>query len=152
MAAYIVDAGLFEVQTMLIQGEKAIIRDATGQLIAVEKVVRVMSTQAIISQYGRFVLKSGKAIGRDLYASSPGQASIAAAEAELERRKKDMEEAKAQSRQAVYDALPDSIKMARRIRYAFDIASEQTVAEMPDDLLLRLSQWADAIVETADSK
>ena len=132
------------------KGQKVLIFKG-NQRIGIGKVQRLTATQCVISrERGNFcgasyMLKSHQEVGGDKHFQEAGEATLAAAHREFDLELERKEEEKRLERERQYKALPEEVKLARKVRWKFDVASEKTVAGMPIDLLRQLAAWCDTV-------
>lgn len=102
--------------------------------------LRVKSRRILATTFSR---RTGNGIGSAKVFSLrlATDAEIAAAEKELEAQRLEKEESEQRARQAAYDALPESVKLARSLMFYCDINTEKKLSEMPLGTLRAAVQW-----------
>jgi hypothetical protein len=121
------------------KGDEVTIHDHNGRLLRIAHVTAVTATQFTA---GHTYLKTGKEKGGVRIARPTDTDKIAAAQAELDQRDREADEAEDRRRQAEYDALPESIKLGRSLQWICDCTSEKKIAEAPIELLRSIVEWA----------
>lgn len=134
-------------------GDKVIVRNGDGSYFGYGIVDAASDERRIVTHTdGRWYSdtawsrRSAKMIGAgrhaERYIEPATDEQIAAAEAEEERRLQAKADEDDRRRQAEYDALPEAVKLARKLCYLCDTMGENKLAEAPIDHLRGLVAWA----------
>jgi hypothetical protein len=85
-----------------------------------------------------------RAVPATRYEAVAGFAELERLAAEDKRLAEEKERLEAEQRQAEYDAMPESIKLARRLRFISNIINESKLATAPIEHLRGMIEWANA--------
>ncbi len=120
---------------------KLIVRDSKGKLVKVATVMRATATRYATKGGKAYLIKTGKEVGGSNIATLvTSEADLVAAEAELDRLLEEAEQRRDAEAKAAYDALPEAIKLARKIRWFCDSESEEAVSFLPLDVLRKMDE------------
>jgi hypothetical protein len=130
-------------------GDTVTIHDRNGKLIDAGTCSRKINTRVRISHEisslrRDYMIKSGKCIGRDQWARAATRKQYTEAVADLKRREAAKQAEADRDRKAAYDALPESIKLARELMGICDWQSEESLAGAPIEHLRGIVEWARA--------
>ena len=125
-------------------GSRLIVRDEMGTIVRVVQVIGLSSTR-IRAGGMSFLRSTGKEYGGTRRAILGSFDAIVRAEAELEGREEERRRQEKAKEQAEYDALPEAVKLTRRIVGVCNWQSAQKIADMIPLEILR--QFAAAIKE-----
>jgi hypothetical protein len=130
------------------KGDRVTIHSADGTLIGVGTCHRPTSRQVGITGNGVtalcYSLTTGKEVGGTRYFVPATAEQLAHAEAELEERAEERERQRQAKHQAAYNALPESVKLARSLAWICDINGEAKISKAPIDALRAIVEWAKA--------
>ncbi len=123
----------------------AILRD--GKAVRVGKVTRTAIKQFTVGREGNFLLSSMRKVGSpDVTCRAVSQAEANQITAEIEAERERESEARFQAeqaeRQAEYDALPESAKLAGKLKWMCECNSEKKISAAPIELLRGIVEWA----------
>ncbi len=128
---------------MFNQDDKVIVK--RGERILSTNVVKhITPRQFALSgdAHRKFFRKDGFGVDHALYCVKTDDAGVAQAEAEIAAETARLERERKAAAQAAYDALPESVKMAREICFFCDTRTEVSeLAEAPLEVLKPLYQW-----------
>lgn len=123
-------------------GDMMIVR-LDGVIVSICQVRSVTKTQfALCGWSGLKWMHTGKQVGGKRIATRGSPTEIASAESELKERLEQEERDEDAKRQAEYDALPETVKLARSLRWLCDCESEAQLAQAPIEAMRTLVAWA----------
>lgn len=131
------------------EGERVLIRNADGTLFGVWFVWYAKKTQITArhaertTQCHNFSIKTGCEVGGDRTLHRATAEEIAAALAEEQKRRADMLAAEDAKRKAAHDALPEAVRLARKVRAWLDGNEGHEPADIPLAPLRELCAWID---------
>lgn len=132
-----------------VQDRHCLIFDDAGKLIDTGKLKPRTATQCTLkrSRFGsRFnvVIKSGKVVGKNWTVKEATPEQYAEAEGKIERKRIAEQFAEEEKRRAEYDALPEEIKLARKIGFFVDCSNHDVLAKLvPIDSLRSFWSYLD---------
>jgi hypothetical protein len=126
-------------------GQRVIVYKS-GKIIDVAEVRKVRQRTVDIWNHGEFSIHSGKKTGNGsnmlVQAVRASAEEIAVAESHLARELEEQEAERERQRRAEYDALPEEVKLAKKVYGFFQFGgTEKKIATMPIELLRGVAQW-----------
>ncbi len=122
-----------------------------GEFYAIADVVESTANQVVTRQFGKFSAKhgSGLPLNRSPYkAFLPTEIELVSfkeikkkMEEEEVRRAEEEDKKEEERKKAEYDALPEEIKLARKLQFFCDVNKHTTVAKMPIETLRAAVKW-----------
>lgn len=119
-----------------------IIRDEKGKIYTTGLLTQRTKTLGHIANCGEVLLKTGRLRYKPDWTIHPAtkeelDAAIEYLRQEDECRDREYE----RKRQAEYDALPEEIKLARKLEWFCSVSGEKVIARIPINLLRQVVQW-----------
>lgn len=114
------------------------------RLVAVAEVIGVDRRQCRIRNYGAFSLSTGNQFGGgEKFFRRAGAEELAKSQAKLDAEAEESERKSEAEKKAAYDALPEEVRLARKLEFFCNVNSEKTIARMPLDVLRAAVAWVE---------
>lgn len=122
------------------------VEDGRSELCGVGEAIRVLKTKCNVHPWGEFKLSTGERTdGTRGFIHRPTQEELFNAKQEMKRKAEEKETADEARREAEYDALPEAVKLARKLEFCCSVNNvERTIARMPIELLRAVVAWIEA--------
>lgn len=126
------------------KGDEVSIHDTRigdGEPVCIYKVSKALAKQ-IRAGGSNYLRSTGMQVGDNRFQARPlTPEKKAEIEASIEERLERADAERKAKAQAAYDALPEAIKLARKLRYVCDMNSEADIAAAPIEHLRALVEW-----------